>query len=256
MWQPLLLLSLFQNAVIHLWARYDVEPGRRVDVLFDRVYTETWTPDGETEIEVVRRGEYEIEARNHLQLGRFLVRSASLLDAALAQPRHPTKATKERAARLRRIAEHFLTAGEDAHGEGEVLSEDNADALLHYVIALEAALAGGEDDKSELNRKVSQRAAVLAGANDEERNEVAQLVRDAYGARSAYAHGSKPGEIDLPALRQVVRRCILARLILSDPTPAGQPLAVLVDRGLLDHRFLADHIRSPIEDFWAAVHER
>lgn len=62
LWQPLLALSLFQNPVVHLWAQYDVEPGRRVDVLFDRVYTEPWTPDGITEIEVVRRGDYEIDA--------------------------------------------------------------------------------------------------------------------------------------------------------------------------------------------------
>lgn len=35
LWQPLLVLNLYQNAVVQLWARYVVEPGRRVDVLFD-----------------------------------------------------------------------------------------------------------------------------------------------------------------------------------------------------------------------------
>src|SRR5207237_4231466 len=55
LWQPLLAMSLYQNAVVQLWARYSVEPGRRVDVLFDHAYTEPWTPDGVVEVEVVRR---------------------------------------------------------------------------------------------------------------------------------------------------------------------------------------------------------
>ena len=57
---------------------------------------------------------------------------------------------------------------------------------------------------------------------------IEQLVRDAYSARSEYAHGGKRDKIakvDLAKLRRVVRRCILTRLILGDPTPAG-PLHV------------------------------
>jgi hypothetical protein len=44
-----------------------------------------------------------------------------------------------------------------------VLSELNAETVLHYVIALEGLLAGDESDHTELTRKVSQRAAILAG---------------------------------------------------------------------------------------------
>jgi hypothetical protein len=58
LWQPLFALSLYQNPVVHLWAQYDVEPGRRVDVAFDHVYIEPWTPDGVIEIERVRKGDY------------------------------------------------------------------------------------------------------------------------------------------------------------------------------------------------------
>jgi hypothetical protein len=253
LWQPLLALSLFQNPVVHLWAQYDVEPGRRVDVLFDRVYTEPWTPDGVTEIEVVRRGDYEIGESNAAPLRRFLAQLAPLLDRALAQPAKPTKASRERAARLRRIAEHFLTAGEDAHGEGEVLSEFNADAVLHYVIALEAVLTGDDSDKTELTRKVVQRAAILAGTNDEDRRAVAALVLDAYRARSSYAHGAEPSDVDLPGLRRVVRDCILARLVIGDPTPTGETLASLADAALLDHTLLAEQVRRPIGDFWGAI---
>ncbi|MFP5328171.1 MAG: hypothetical protein ACLGHT_11900 [Acidimicrobiia bacterium] len=253
LWQPLLALSLFQNPVVHLWAQYDVEPGRRVDVLFDRVYTEPWTPDGVTEIEVVRRGDYEIDESNAPRLRRFLTQLAPLLDRALAQPAKPTKGSRERAARVRRIAEHFLTAGEDAHGEGEVLSELNADAVLHYVIAIEAVLTGDDSDKSELTRKVVQRAAVLAGTNDEDRRFVAALVLDAYRARSSYAHGGDPEDVDLPGLRRVVRDCIVARMVIGDPTPSGETLASLADAALLDHQLLAERVRGPISEFWKAV---
>jgi len=253
LWQPLLALSLFQNPVVHLWAQYDVEPGRRVDVWFDRVYTEPWTPDGITEIDVVRRGDYEIDASNASHLRRFLAQFAPLLDRAIAQPAKPTKASLERGARLRRIAEHFLTAGEDAHGEGEVLSELNADAVPHYVIALEAVLTGDDSDKTELTRKMVQRAAVLAGTNDEDRRSVAALILDAYRARSSYAHGGEPADIDLPGLRRVVRDCVLARLVLGDPTSTGETLTALADAALLDHNVLAEQIRRPIREFWGVV---
>lgn len=103
-------------------------------------------------------------------------------------------------------------------------------------------------DRSDFIRKVSQRAAVLAVDNDAERLEIGQLVRDAYNARSAYAHGSEPSKIDLAELRGVVRRCILTRLILGDPTPAG-PLHVLADRALLSHDELQSQIRRPFDEF-------
>jgi Apea-like HEPN len=240
--------------VVHLWAQYDVEPARRVDVLFDRVYTEPWTPDGEIELERVVRGYYEIDAAGEGRFRRFLARLAPLFDRATAQPARPTRASKERAARLRRIAEHFLTAGENAYAEGEVLSEFNADAVLHYVIALEAVVAATESDKTELTRKVVQRAAVLAGVNDEDRAVVAQTIRAAYASRSAYAHGREPSEIDLPILRRIVRDCMLAQLILGESSTNAGKLADVADAALLDHALLAKEGRAPIAEFWAGVH--
>jgi hypothetical protein len=71
LWQPILAMSLYQNPVVHLWAQYDVEPGRRIDVLFDRVYTEPWTPDGETEVEVVRHGDYQVDVPDEARFRRW-----------------------------------------------------------------------------------------------------------------------------------------------------------------------------------------
>lgn len=252
LWKPLLAISLYRNPVIHLWAQYEVEPARRVDRVFDRVETEPWTPDGVTEVEVARRGDYEIDVGDQEQFRRFLKLLAPLLSNALAQPTKPTKASKKQAERVRRIAEHFLSAGQDAYGEGDVLSELNAEAVLHYVIALEALLTGGDDERTELTRKVVQRAAILAGTDNADRREVAATVQAAYATRSSYAHGSETTNIALPALRRVVRDCILARLVLGDPVDGGTPLASYADIALLDHA-VADQVRRRIDEFWTII---
>jgi hypothetical protein len=238
--------------VVHLWAQYEVEPGRRIDKVSDHVPIEPWTPDGITEVDSVRPGDYELDASAEERFRRFLASLEPLLRSAVAQPAKPTKATQERADRLRRVAEHFVAAGQDAHGEGDVLSELNAEATLHYVIALEALLTGGDDDRTELSRKVIQRAAILAGADDADRKAVAATVRAAYTTRSSYAHGGRTDTIDLPALRRVVRDCILARLILGDPVADGTTLDKHADQALLDHA-LANQTRQRIDGFWAMV---
>jgi hypothetical protein len=245
LWQPLTALSLYANPVLRSWAWYRIEPRRRTDKLFDSVER---TPDGKTDIERLLTWAFDEDAAPMLR--RFLEELSPLLTAALSTQgaKKVKEKAKERAAnRLRRCAEHFLMAG-NAHREGEVFPQQNADAVLHYVIALEGLLAGDDSDRGDLTRKVSQRAAVLAGDNDADRLEIEQLVRAAYNARSAYAHGSEPSKINLADLRGVVRRCILTRLILGDPTPAG-PLHVLADRALLSHDELQSQIRRPFDEF-------
>jgi hypothetical protein len=236
-----------------LQAQYQIEPRRRTDKPPDPVEREVSRPDGETEIERPRTEAFHLDASTAPMLCRFLEELSPLLTAALdtQATKKAEKDRKENAAnQLRCCAEHFLTAGEQAYGEGEVLPERKADAVLHYVIALEGLLAGDDDDRGDFTRKLSQRAAVLAGRNDAERLETRRLVRDAYWARSEYAHGGKPdtiGKIDLTKLRRVVRRCIRARLILGDPTPAG-PLNQLADQVLLSHSELQSQIRRPLDE--------
>jgi Apea-like HEPN len=239
LWQPLLALSLFDNPVIQLWARYQLEPGRRIDKLFDAVQWRIFTPDGVTQIDQPDTGEFGSGIDTPM-LRRFLTELAPLLRRELR--------SKKAGTRLQRCAEHFLTAGDHAHGEGEVLSELNAETVLHYVIALEGLLAGS-DSIGELTRKVSQRAAVLAGEDDAQRLEIEELVRDAYAARSKYAHGSTPtDELDLPRLRAVVRRCLLTRIVIGDPI-RDVPLHVMADRALLSQEALERSIRQPFRDF-------
>jgi hypothetical protein len=246
LWQSLIALSLYDNSPLRLWAWYRIEPRRRTDKLFDSVEWEPWTPDGVTEIERPLTGAFDLDASAAPMLRRFLEELSPLLTAALGT--QAGKKAEERAAnRLRRCAEHFLMAG-NAHREGQVFRPQNADAVLHYVIALEGLLVSDDSDRGNFTRKVSQRAAVLAGRNDANQLAIEQLVRDAYKARSAYAHGSEPNKIDLAALRRIVRRCILTRLVLGDPSPAG-PLHLLADRALRSHDELQSQIRRPFDEF-------
>ena len=243
LWQPLVALSLCANPVLRLWARNQVNPVDGSTSCSNSVQWETWTPDGRTELERPKTGEFGLDA-NVPMMPRFPAELAPLMSTALS--------TKKSGARLRRCAEHFLTAGEQAHGEGEVLSELNANAVLHYVIVLEGLLAGDDPDRGEFTCKVSQRAAVLGGTNDGQRLDFEQLVRGAYRARSAYAHGSTPREIDLPQLRRVVCRCLHTRLLLGDPTENG-PLHVAADRALLSQEVLERCIRKPFSEFMRRV---
>ena len=73
---------------------------------------------------------------------------------------------------------------------------------------------------------------------------VAALVSATYKARSAYAHGTEPDNIDLPVLCRLVRACTLARLIVADPRTAGLSLAEVADASLLDHPLVATHVGS------------
>jgi hypothetical protein len=243
LWQPLLALNLFDNQVLRLWAWYKVEPGRRTDKLFDSVDWEVWTPDGVTDIDRPMTGSFG-DNLDVQSMRRFMAEVSPLLGRAVRK--------KKAGERLRRCAEHFLSAGDHAHGEGDVLGDLNAEAVLQYIIALEGLLTGSDTTHGELTRKVSQRAAVLAGENDAERLEVERLVRTAYGARSAYAHGSDTSdqEVDLPRLRQAVRRCLLSRLVLGDPQFSGDgPLDQVADHALLSHEVLDRCIHGPLSAF-------
>jgi hypothetical protein len=218
-WQPLLALSLYRNDVIHLWAHYVVEPGGSVGTRYRDVYTEPWTHDGETFIEDPQHGTYILRPDDEEHFRRFIQSLATLLSRTAEMVGATSKKPRAVGERLHRIARNFLIAGNEAHGQGEVSSEYNAETTLRYVMALEAPLTSGDSGKSDLARKTSQRAAVLAGTNDEVRLAIRDLVNSAYDVRSKYAHGDEPGAVDLPRLRRVVRRCILARLILDDPPP-------------------------------------
>lgn len=244
LWEPLLALSLYRNPVVHLYARYVVEPGRHVAPLFEHYATRGMTADGEDWDEVPDIGDFEVDEGHLEEFVRFLAAVGPMIEHTQAPG-----ANAKAGARLRRATEHFVTAGESAHGEGEVLSEGNAETVLHYVIALEALLCGPGEDTAGLTRKVSQSAAVLAGRDDADRLAVQEFVRSAYKARSRFAHGDEAPQIATPALRDIVRRCLLARLVTGEPPADSRSLAVLADEALLSDTTRRTRIGEPLAAF-------
>lgn len=247
LWEPLLAMSLYANHVIHLHARYVVEPGRHVEPLFERYATTGVTTDGEDWDEIPATGEFTVDTADLARFRRFLSAVAPLIEASQGPGTN-----RKSAARLRRATEHFLTASENAYGQGEVLSERNAETVLRYVIALEALFSGPGEDTQDLTRKAAQRSAVLVGRDDDDRMRIYDFVRTAYGARSKFAHGDDASEIEIPLLRDILRRCILARLVLGDPPTSGhRSLASLADEALLSDSTRQHQVTDPLATFAA-----
>jgi hypothetical protein len=89
------VLSFFDNAVLRLWARYEVEPGRRIDKLLDDVEREVWTLDAEAEIEQPRTGDFGEDA-DLPTLRRFLAEVSSLMPVDVKVEANKKKARRRR----------------------------------------------------------------------------------------------------------------------------------------------------------------
>jgi hypothetical protein len=61
-----------------------------------------------------------------------------------------------------------------------------------------------DSSDGDFSRKVSQRTAVLIGADDEERLEIRRAITHVYGIRSKVAHGDVPPDTHQDAARAVV----------------------------------------------------
>jgi hypothetical protein len=123
-----------------------------------------------------------------------------------------------------------------------------ADALLHYVVALEA-LFGEDSREGEMTRRISQRAAVLVGRDDAERLSVAEEIKNVYNIRSRVVHGgAEPTERDLETLRAVVRRAILGRLVHGEPPAGEDSLVAFCDHALLSTTVLTQ-LRDPLRQY-------
>jgi hypothetical protein len=105
-----------------------------------------------------------------------------------------------------------------------------SEAAFRWIYAVEGLLAADDSDRSDLTRKTAQRAAVLIGQDDDERLAMRDLMRTADAARPAYAHGGSPKSVDLAALRTITREIIVAWIVLSAESPAGQSPPSLTTR--------------------------
>jgi hypothetical protein len=99
----------------------------------------------------------------------------------------------------------------DAHREDR--PDVFEDAVLHYVLALEALLTG--DSREAIAEKISVSAALLIGRSDAEALAIRSLVKKAYDCRSALVHGRELTEPpDVITLRRVCQRVIAVVLTL------------------------------------------
>ncbi|MEV8547630.1 hypothetical protein [Streptomyces sp. NPDC051572] len=160
-----------------------------------------------------------------------------------------------RAQRLARATEHLVQATHATYGGDYVLHGMLDELVTHYVIALEALLAGRESEG--LTRRVGQRAAALH-LTDEARTDAEDMDRRAYAERSIYAHGTPPParekdrfpESDLPRLRQLTYRVLLRWLVLWAPDAKDQPQPhqqhQLLDRSLISRQVAGKKIEEPL----------
>jgi hypothetical protein len=247
LWRPLLVLSLCTNDVIRMWSDHIVEAGRHVHTRFDQVVWNISDQHG-MEVEIPWPTAMAVTPDQEEPFRRRVTELSKLLPGE-----QPSNSQDRHYRNLRLAAEHLLAAGQYAtHGQATPLhTEQEPEALLHYVIVLEALLS--EDDR-EVSRKVAQRTAVLAGGTDDDRLTVYTLAKDAYTARSQYAHGVQPkraARVDLERLRDVVCRVILSRLILGHTPQPGKTLVQLCDEALLSGRVRGRRLRTPITAFSA-----
>lgn len=181
----------------------------------------------------------------------------------------------EAAFRLTAAMESLLTGGDGGHAE-----VDSA-ALLPGVTALRrhgvrspvqkptrralsrlwmrsASPPAELRSRVEVGRKVQQRAAMLVGADDDDRLQVRNTAGAGYAARSAYAHGAKDKQSDLHTMRSVVRRVLTHWVVqaayctrLSGRHGGRDGLVNLLDDALFSHRLHQEHIIGPRNAFRA-----
>lgn len=251
-WRPLLVLALVSADVVTMWSDHQVEPGRHVLTRLDRVWYDTvggWD-DGSDLLEIPFRATVNIDPPEEPAFRQQMNEVSALLPN---EPLPPTT-NRQRSAqmpytRLKLAAQRLLAAGEHAAGQPTPHDPVHAtEAMLHYVVALEALF--GEDTKDgEITRKIAQRTAVAVGRDDDERLVIAKKIREVYAARSTVLHGgAEPSASDVDALRGIVRRAILARLVHGDPPSGYDSLVQFFDHALLSSRALAA-LREPLQRF-------
>jgi hypothetical protein len=164
------------------------------------------------------------------------------------------KRTRSARERLRRSAHRFLALNSRLGSNGDVLfRRDRAEVIFWYVSALENLLLTEGRPDGDFSRKVAQRAAVLIGADDDERLAIRRDITKAYSVRSKVAHGDTPPDAlltDLPQrLRDYLRRAFRDLIILGPMFDVAE----VCDDALLSGAIREQKIAVPVQDVaWSA----
>ncbi|WP_421119372.1 hypothetical protein ACE2AJ_18750 [Aquihabitans daechungensis] len=239
-WPAVIVLACWDTrTVASAWSEHLVEPGRRVDTGFDDVWYDLLAGE-DYEYERPARGSVWVSPGKEQDFRRF----CEAVSAVLPSDSESDKRTKL----LRRSATRFIAAGEHSVGRPEPFNAERlGGAILNYVAALEGLLGGAPG--TEIGRRVSQRAAVLAGATGARRIDIQELVKRSYDARSVHAHGGElrdKHKVDVEALRALTSEVIVCWAAASRAFSTPDGLLASCDRALLSVTDL-DALRAPIE---------
>ena len=255
-WEPLLFLNLYAAEPVHSVATYTIEPERHIAGGGSIPSTiATWSDEDGEEVEIPQLGPFCCGESEASRLSQFLGHLSRSL-ARWPPPDRPLKdkeAASDPSIRLRRSATQFLRANQEvADADGPIFVHQRPDVIFRYVAAVEHMLLdNSNDEKMEIARRLSQRAAVLAAWSDEERIEFERTMRHAYTLRSNYAHGSPPSRrIDMAhvvkTLRTILRRAFIARVVLGPRFNAPD----VCDKALLSKSLLEAEILGRVTATW------
>jgi hypothetical protein len=249
---PLLALNLVLTVPIIAGPHYLVEPGRSTIVEHagwpQPSETNRWgyshDPSSSHDAFVVSTGDSP-------QLAKFCKSFQTVIDSLDMRCK----------SQLARAADHFLFVKCHIFGgpeeETQISTLHASESAFRLTAALECLLTGGDSGRTDLSRKVQQRAAMLIGESDSDRLGVREVVSMGYSARSAYAHGDKERKSDLLALRSVTQRVMIAWVSLAAHCMRQQGrqggksgLPNVLDDSLLSRDIFRDHVIKPQEAFW------
>lgn len=221
---PLLTLNLLDLPAVRAFTAYLVEPGRSIitppDAARGHLPSEvkSWHPQPLTLLPSKPQILAPSVATN---LGRFAAEIGSRL-AELSD--------RDRRILASAAGHHLYLAYHQGPEQPEL---DSSYVAFRRTVTIEALLAATDSDHESIRRKVSQRAAVLAGKDDDSRLAVRELVKAAYTARSAFAHGnSRTKPVDHPMLTRTAQIIIRRWLVLA-ALHGAQRVAILLDDALL-----------------------
>ncbi|MGW5557628.1 hypothetical protein ACWER9_10445 [Micromonospora sp. NPDC003944] len=222
---PLLTLNLLDIPPVRAFTAYLVEPGRRIlcpagglreGYLPSEV--KLWHPQPLT---ILPRKPHNLDRAIANRLGRYAAEMGSCLAALSVGDRRV----------LARATEHHLYL---AYHEGPTQPKlDGSYVSFRRTVTLEALLASADSDHEGIGRKISQRAAVLANQDDNSRLAVRDIIKSAYSARSAFAHGSgRTRQVDHALLTSTVK-IIIRRWLALAAYHGAKRVAALLDDALL-----------------------
>lgn len=149
----------------------------------------------------------------------------------------------------------YLSVAIDYHRRA-ALEQDGTNELIHLFIALEALYAT-ENEKMEIQHKLSSRIATLLGKDKDDRIAIRKRAKKLYTIRSKIVHGSQKFDADnIEDVVTWVQESILRFLVLANnrPEKKHEDIIELVDDAMLENE-LRDKIREESDELIKEMEE-